>query len=988
MNLRFGNHVFIRTAAGSYSNFDYNNLTHLLKDTLFQATIFLASPVLFNELKKHSFLYENLSDRQKLSLKKYYNRLCFRATPFGLFSAASIAEWSFSKTPLRLTGRQVSVVPDFRLLSALSVHLQIVMGENARFIANNTIYRVHKNAFYLRFDRLNTLKYELLSFQPDSFVTKLLQFCETERTIKEIRSLIGHDVANELLEQLISSGILLAQDLPNYLGDSYVLKVPYLIAKHPKTGIVPKSWKMFISLFPVRAFPFENLYRLKWPFPVAATAQDKYYVNTFATLQGGVNTDFKEKLLDALVCLDCLSAPAPVHGLETFKDNFKKRFDNQEVPLLKALDPISGINYSNLGYKIKSSEFDDVKFSVLKKKDKIQWTNVNSLLIDKISTGAPLEPVFLSTEDLLPLQKENQGKISPSISVLFREYGSFIQVIHAGGCSAGALLARFTLFNDQIYEAARAICKAEQTTNNQVLFAELSCNMEDSVANVTTRKRLYDYEICLLTPASSSAPFQIQPNDLYISVVNDEIILHSLKLNKRIIPRFSSAYNFNHHELGLFRFLCDLQYQGIKSDLSLNLQKLIPGLRFYPRIIFKSCILHPATWIISESTIQQCLSSKDPLTSLHKIFTDISLTRFFLLTDSDNHLYFDRDSEDDLAMFIRSVAKNKPITLKEALLSETSGIHDLNNNSYTTEMVAAVLNQEAVYLPAKAVDSQRKQSTKRTFPPADEWIYYKIYCVPGSSDEIIEQELAKIIRYLNKQQVAFTWFFLRYKDPDYHLRVRFKPDKIITGDFIAMFNNVFSDKLASGQVFKLTIDTYEREIERYPPFLIANIEQIFSESSSLVIRLLKLKKQDEQSEFKLMVMSLDNIIGMYSQHLPDKLNFCKTLADQFGKEHHFHKELSRQLDEKYRKVKRSLHGYLSILQQKHFIKLTENKRFMGALRVLNERLAETNTELKQQLYADIIHLHINRMLADDPRKQEFIYYYLLKKHYQSSTFIN
>jgi len=77
-------------------------------------------------------------------------------------------------------------------------------------------------------------------------------------------------------------------------------------------------------------------------------------------------------------------------------------------------------------------------------------------------------------------------------------------------------------------------------------------------------------------------------SDLWVRYENNEIILESKKLGKRVIPRLSSAYNYNHSDLPVFRFLCDLQHQSIQSNLTLNLSSLFPALTFIHALNIKT----------------------------------------------------------------------------------------------------------------------------------------------------------------------------------------------------------------------------------------------------------------------------------------------------------------------------------------------------------------------------------------------------------------
>ena len=63
---------------------------------------------------------------------------------------------------------------------------------------------------------------------------------------------------------------------------------------------------------------------------------------------------------------------------------------------------------------------------------------------------------------------------------------------------------------------------------------------------------------------------------------------------------------------------------------------------------------------------------------------------------------------------------------------------------------------------------------------------------------------------------ARHWFFIRYHDPDPHLRVRFsgEPARLING-LLPALERALAPLTATGAVRKWMLDTYVRETERY-----------------------------------------------------------------------------------------------------------------------------------------------------------------------------
>ena len=62
---------------------------------------------------------------------------------------------------------------------------------------------------------------------------------------------------------------------------------------------------------------------------------------------------------------------------------------------------------------------------------------------------------------------------------------------------------------------------------------------------------------------------------------------------------------------------------------------------------------------------------------------------------------------------------------------------------------------------------------QKNFILGDEWLYYKIYTGAKTADNILIDVIKPIAQTLFDEQVIDKWFFIRYSDPDFHIRVRF-----------------------------------------------------------------------------------------------------------------------------------------------------------------------------------------------------------------------
>ena len=127
-----------------------------------------------------------------------------------------------------------------------------------------------------------------------------------------------------------------------------------------------------------------------------------------------------------------------------------------------------------------------------------------------------------------------------------------------------------------------------------------------------------------------------------------------------------------------------------------------------------------------------------------------------------------------------------------------------------------------------------KKSITREFYPGDEWVYFKIYLNAGCANEVLVHLKKNVINTLLRKKLIDKWFFIRYSDPDFHIRLRLhipaprdsrrSPSASLSGYYAGIFagivsriNKSLSPFTKSGLISRIQLDTYIREIERYSP---------------------------------------------------------------------------------------------------------------------------------------------------------------------------
>jgi hypothetical protein len=547
--LIFLNDLILRIPLLSNGQFDLSNLSKLLSNNYLKNAISLSSPVFYDRIIKKLKFSESFSIREQTTLFKYFNRLCYRPTPFGSFASISFIEWRSNSVidAGPTTNVTLKTYPDQRLVIKLAENIFSSFILRSRYHINRTLYKI-KGSY--RFVETNTdneqYVFTLHKIDHNQLTNALIKFCGNESNkgddlVKFFKDLLNCEMekAIQLLEMFVSSKILINSDGPYIAGPDYFTFSLVDANLLPKPKALKAQFSFQAPVGFLDAFMLDSDVKNMVQEAGVDISNSLHYVIAERKIHGGLSPEYQTQIRDGINCLKSLSISGQPKSLDQFIIDFKLRFENQKVPLLEVLDPQFGIGYDNSNtHKTKSPLVNNVRFSngspLVKN---IEWTNVHKILLQKLTELSGKHTIKIHDSDLENLQQG--GPLLPStMAVMFRitDEGLFIE--NAGGASASGLLGRFTLANEDILNTAKHLANHEMQTNPGVVFAEILQLSDSKADNINRRKAIYAYDIPINTNSSLSETNQIRLTDLYVQIVNNEIILESKILKKRIIPRF------------------------------------------------------------------------------------------------------------------------------------------------------------------------------------------------------------------------------------------------------------------------------------------------------------------------------------------------------------------------------------------------------------------------------------------------------------------
>ncbi|HUZ60585.1 MAG TPA: lantibiotic dehydratase [Hanamia sp.] len=1014
-NYKFYPELMLRTPAYSYKT--YNNQIHdILNDPYFRSAIYLASKSLFDVLEKKNFDHALLSEREQISLRMYFNRMCFRPTPFALFSAFSSISWESENRELVLSNtRKVHVQLDNGFLSEL-----ITKGKpdiTQKYVLNKSLYKAGNEYRYLRYGQNNEngkRDFWIDSIELTHEIKDVLSFCAKYRTRTQLINFISElfeedvDECRSFLEELIEMQILLPELLPNITGEDYLDRT-LNNQEFGNTKILTQLNEiknMIIGLNESHhALLPENIIKTNREIRQLTNSEDSnkspMYVNTeMLCIKGGLPQNLQTKILDGLFCIDKLSPnQQQSNALSKFVSAYKQKFDQRWIPLMTALDPEIGVGYESLAENYYSSPLiKNIQLSYCNNtKQKIEWTSSHALLLNKWNAlqtaNGDIPTITLDNADLKNLSDQQTNlHFPPGISVIFRKAGESVYIEQAGGATATALPGRFTPLNSNVRETVQSIARIEATLNQDIIFAEIVHVCDPDLMNIERRDVVRQYEIPILTASTVPEKDQIPLNDLWISVPGNEIILWSRRLKKRIIPRLTSAFNYLRSDLPVFRLLCDLQYQGIKANFSFDLSNFFPGLAFYPRVQYKGAILNLASWHIRQDSLNEISRNhnvEENLLAITKFAKSMKWPRYISLNRHDHYIVIDSQNDEDLVFLTKILKKEESVVIKEFPFIEEGNqmVRDSSHNPYISQFITSLYHEQKIY---DAIGPEFDQSIavrpiERKFLPGSIWSYFKIYCHPLRANDLLLNHIIPLCNRWVTAGFVNQWFFIRYNDPEFHIRIRFDIDPIHSGIIIKGLNNILTPLIIVGLVSNLQTAVYERELERYDSGIIELIENSFCISSSLITTFFKntVRIKDSYYLYEMAYCSLDILLDAFCYKEEDKIKLFNHFYINLRSEFHITELIEDQLRRKFREIRQ----VTGILQSKPIINKFNLGIEISQFKFIHEQIAELtsdwHSDKERKLVADLIHMHLNRLFPEASKKNELIVYYSLWRQYES-----
>jgi thiopeptide-type bacteriocin biosynthesis protein len=972
------------------------------RDPKVSSAVAVASKDLLEGLERSKPTSPNAAEL-KGKLLRYLIRMSTRPTPYGLFAGVALAEWG-QTTNLALAERppRTRTRPDMEWLLkfVLKLEARSEIREGLRFFSNPGAF-IHAGRVFLseRAPGEESGAPATVSLRATGVVRRALTLARTPIPYRDlVAELLSTtpgatpDKVEGLITQLWQQTVLLTDLRPPLTIESPARYVAERLAGIPlaegalvQLETLLETARSWDTLPPEEgAAAYRNLLKQAKSFD-NPTSETLLQTDMALALDGHhITRAVGEEVARAGELLLRLSPWARgLPHLEGYRQAFVSRYGHErEVPLLELLDPDFGLGPpSGHGHgaagaidpekgAVRQRALRDLAISALRDRRLVVELDEDTLASLETWTPSP---------DTAPTSLDVSAFVAaPSAAAV--DAGEFRIIVgpNLGAPAAGRNLGRLAdLLGPEAEAALGRVDRAEAAHTPDRLRVELVYLPERSrSANVVVRPAVRSHEIVLGTSAGVPPHKVIPLDELVVGIRDGRFYVRWLAENVEVVACAGHMLN-NMQAPAAIRFLDNVSHDGV-AQLSPFDWGPATGFPFLPRVQAGRVVLSLAQWHIDASTRTTELQAESPEAfrkALARWRTRWQVSRQVYLSFGDNRLLLnleDAAQVEQLREEVRRLQEGGYIVLQEALPAPDQAWATGPGGHFVTElMVPLVLREAAKQANEEAAEPHASiravPAESRLRPPGSDWLFAKLYCPRTLEEDLIAGPVRSFCEFVRSAGLAEEWFFVRYSDPDPHLRVRFRgaPERLVS-QLVPEFCSWAADLMSDGLCLRFCFDTYDRELERNGGVAgTAAAEALFAADSRAVAEMLYLDQQRSvgMDRTTLAVLSIDDLLAGLGLTGAERLEWYR---DRVVSRHETGPE--------YRQRKGTLRSLLGDTQSLptelggEAVARTFAAR-RAALAPVAQRLGESaeRGELGQPpsiLYRSFVHLHCNRLLGN------------------------
>ena len=993
------------------------------RDLLVQAAIYLASPSLSERLTDWLRRPSDAAfDALRAALFRYFMRMTSRATPFGLFASISlgrVGSGAFEIGPRETLRRRTWL--DLGYVYPLVA--QAVASREARvalnYMPNSTLIKTDDGWRYVEETvEKDRRRRDLVRVRPSDILDGVLTSARRAPSFDALIEVImgqALDIeradAVEYLNQLIDSQLLVPTFAPTLTGPDPVQHLIRMSSEHPALAQFHRDLQQAArSLQEIDRQGVESLrpaYQTLTPQLLAllAGADEKHLFHVDLRREAPeLGLPLSPQVLRAVEALRRTTPPPwPAAPLAEFRRRFIERYGDRDVQLMEALDEDTGIGFEiDPGSRRNEHLLADFRFGPAAEESKpASGERRTRRLIDLLERAWSQRQtqIRLTEADINELAVENAAQLPD----LFTVFGCLASpnalggsagdcfVLHSVSSGAG-LFGRFCRSDPELAEHVRALLRSEEALQPDAIFAELVHLPDDRLGNVVCRPALRAKDLPCLGQSGLERADQITVADLTVTVEGERIVLRSRELGREVLPRLTCAHNVSAPNASVYRFLAALAKQDGVSGLAFGWGPFA-DVRFLPRVVFANVVLSPASWRIDKPTTAAWLglSTEERQREIAAWRAREGIPRWVQVGQGDNLLSLDLDNPWCLDALADDLRRNHTDRVSELIPAPEDFWLRSPEGRHAHEVMIPFVRRTAPQPLRTRRPRLERPADLRRFTPGSRWLYAKLYGSARATEAVLASELQPLIEQWRAAGCIDRWHFVRYRDSDDHLRVRFHgaPDAL-RSEVRPTLERLFQQVAQGSAIWRCQFDTYERETTRYGgPEAIELAERVFDLDSETVVELLRSVPSDASPDWRWLLSTriVDVYYEVFSLDLEGRERHAKRTEAAFRREFRIDARFEGQLSQRFRRERSVLEPLLAGRDR-----YPDHLRWARAIaEAFKGKLSPWAAEFRslarqnrlsaslEDISASLAHMHVNRMMLSNPREHELIIHAFLHR---------
>ncbi|WP_165423048.1 lantibiotic dehydratase [Ktedonosporobacter rubrisoli] len=954
---------------------------------------------------------------------RYLVRMCTRPTPFGLFAGVAIGSLGDVTTAqLGISSlARIRTRPDMSWL--LSLIQQVEENRETlpqlHVLMNRSIYMAGARAvlpsadIYGKGDNRSVAVRATRVFQYiQEIAREPIPYSVLQQKVCKAFPQATEQQVEKLLQQLWESHFLISDLRPPLTSphpeQSLLKRLRQLPGAQPLTAALDEILHLMAEIDSLGAGgPTHLLGQLveKQQKLVPAQKEQTYQIDAGLALeQFQLNVEVGRAVADATEVLLRLERSYSRQHLREYYGLFIERYGmHAEVPVLDLLSPEFGLDapstYLEPPRTFRLAGSPPLHTEQQEQRDRL----LSSLLATALHEQAKgIEVTDTLLEQLAQWQPKPTRPPLPAVEMYVQLHASSREALDHGewrGVIAPATLAyggrTFCRFFDIVDPAGlpqlKEYARREEAFFPDTLLAELSyLPKRGRGANVAIRPLLRTYEIVVNTTPSVPLERVIALSDLVVGVEHEGFYLRSLSHGKRVVVTQSHMLN-SQRAPNVCRFLLEISQDAYPLLSSFNWGP-VANVPFLPRVVRKKMVLRPAKWNLQTIMVEPTGSGSAQtrfFAGLQKWRKQWQVPRYVYLQEHDNRLLLDLEhplSVAELHHSLQKAGQNAFVRLQEMLPDfDHLWLHDKQGRAYLTELVVPLIatKPNTPQQSTETMQAERPQhfpvypitERERLKLAGDDWTFLKLYAPIKQHDELITMPLRKFVQQLSQQQLIDRWFFVRYADPEPHLRIRFHAANAQTSNELLVQALAWGRSLVTaGLAGNLVLDTYRREIERYGgPQAIDLLEEAFMVNSVATAEIIAAlyTNQITLDEQVINVFMLDQLFTLWGLDLSQRLSYLQKRTGKYEQSEAFRPqrrlfcELLQPWDASFDP---KIQSQRTLLLQANLIQETVLQRVSAALHDLTSQNKLWVPE--ETILASLAHMQFNRLYGIDRTREQ------------------